>query len=89
MEFEWDENKNKKNKEKHGISFEEAKEVFKDEDRVEYQDFRRDYGEERWKVIGQIFGAIITVIYTIRKTAKRLISARRASRKERERYSQD
>ena len=56
---------------------------------VEYQDLREDYGEERWKVIGQIFGAIITVIYTIRNTAKRLISARRASRKEREMYNKD
>ncbi|MBX2927520.1 MAG: BrnT family toxin [Saprospiraceae bacterium] len=42
MEFEWDENKNKSNQLKHGISFEEATQIFDDEKRVEYQDFRKD-----------------------------------------------
>ncbi len=52
MEFEWDENKNKSNQLKHGISFEEATKIFEDEKRVEHQDFRQDYGEDRWKTIG-------------------------------------
>lgn len=86
MKFEWDENKNKRNRQKHGVSFEEAKEVFKDEKRVEYQDLRFDYGEDRWKTIGQVVGIILSVMYTMRQTTIRLISARRASRNEREEY---
>lgn len=86
MEFEWDENKNKSNQLKHGISFEEATKIFDDEKRVEHQDFRQDYGEDRWKTIGQILGIIFSVTYTIRATVIRLISARRASQKERDLY---
>ena len=77
-EFEWDEKKNKTNLKKHNISFEIAKEVFKDT--------RKDYGEKRFITIGKVKNLILTVVYTIRNTAKRLISARRASKKEREYY---
>ncbi|MCB9081522.1 MAG: BrnT family toxin [Lewinellaceae bacterium] len=87
MEFEWDEHKNQKNKVKHGIGFEEAKEVFLDKNRLELKDDRKDYGEDRWKVIGIIFGVIITVIYTMRTTVYRIISARAASKKERAKYT--
>ncbi|NER02663.1 MAG: BrnT family toxin [Okeania sp. SIO3C4] len=86
MEFEWDENKNKSNKEKHGIDFNDAKEVFKDENKKVTPDLRKDYGENRWKVVGQIYGSIISVIYTIREKT-RIISARLASRKERKDYN--
>jgi len=86
MEFEWDENKNKKNIRKHGIDFNDAKEVFKDEKAKKIPDLRRDYGEERWKIIGSILGFIYAVIYTIRNTAIRIISARQANRKERDEY---
>ncbi len=87
MEFEWDNNKNQSNQKKHGISFEDASGVFDDNNRIEYQDSRNDYGEDRWKTIGQVFGIIISVIFTIRDTVIRLISARRASRSERDEYS--
>lgn len=70
MKFEWDENKNKRNRQKHGIGFEDAKEVFKDEKRVEYQDLRHDYGEDRWKTIGQVVGIILSVMYTMRQTTQ-------------------
>ena len=86
-EFEWDENKNRKDRKKHGIGFEEAKGVFRDPKRITFKDQRRNYGEERWKTIGTIFGVIISVIYTIRETATRLISARKANAKERDEYS--
>lgn len=86
MEFEWDEHKNQFNQLKHGISFEEATQIFEDEKRVDYQDFRQDYGEERWKTIGKILGISFSVTYTLRGTVVRLISARRASQKERDLY---
>ena len=86
MEFEWDENKNKSNQKKHGIDFNDAKEVFSDTDRTNSEDNRQDYGEKRWTTIGKMYKAIIVVVYTVRK-ATRIISARMANKKERLRYS--
>lgn len=87
MKFEWDENKNKSNQEKHGIDFNAAKDVFKDENSKVTPDLRKDYGENRWKIIGKIYGSIISVIYTMRDKAVRIISARKASKKERDEYN--
>ena len=87
MKFEWDENKNKSNQEKHSIDFNDAKDVFNDENRKISEDLRHEYGESRWKVIGKIYGSIISVIYTMRDAAVRIISARKASKKEREKYN--
>ena len=87
MEFEWDENKNKFNQEKHGIDFNDAKEVIKDDKQKISSDKRKDYRENRWKIIGKIYGTIISVIITKRNTAIRIISARKASRKERDEYN--
>ena len=87
MEFEWDENKNKSNAQKHRIDFNDAKEVFKDENSKIAPDLRKDYGEERWKIIGKIYGSIISVIYTVRNKVTRIISARKASSIERKEYN--
>jgi uncharacterized DUF497 family protein len=87
MKFEWDEIKNATNKQKHGIDFDDAKEVFKDQNSLLAPDLRKDYGEERWKVIGRIYGSIISVIYTMRNNGIRIISARKASEKERNEYN--
>ena len=86
MTFEWDEEKNRKNIQKHGIDFNDAKDVFKDPKRLTSPDQRKNYGEERWKTVGAILGLIFSVIFTLRNSAIRIISARRASRKEREEY---
>ncbi len=88
MEFEWDENKNISNQEKHGIDFNDAKEVFKDENRTVSEDNRNDYGENRWITIGKMYKALIVVVYTIRN-ATRIISARMANKNEREKYNQN
>lgn len=58
MEFEWDKNKNESNKEKHGIDFNQAKEVFEDMDKIEVPDNRKDYGEKRTKIIGKAFDLV-------------------------------
>lgn len=86
MEFEWDEAKADGNLLKHGVRFDEAIEAFFDPDALEFIDARRNYGEERAILIGQGAGAILLVIYTERGTKNRIISARRASRNERENY---
>ncbi len=86
--FEWDENKNESNKAKHDISFEEATEAFKDKKGIEQK--AKNYGEDRFAFIGKIMNKIIFVVYTKpRKLIKRLISARPASRKERQVYNQN
>ncbi len=87
MKFEWDKNKNKQNIQKHGISFEEATEIF---DGVVFTsiDERYDYYEEiRELSIGAIQGVvIITVAHTDRNSKTRLIFARKATPKERSTY---
>ena len=86
MEFEWDEEKAALNERKHGVPFPFATRVFLDENRLEWADTRRRYGEPRWITIGLIEGFEIAVAYTLRGDTIRLISARKAERHEREDY---
>ena len=86
MEFEWDENKNRQNQQKHGISFEEAQEIFFG---IVFTsiDERFDYDEIREVSIGAIQEfVIVTVAHTERNGKIRLISARKATPKERRQY---
>jgi uncharacterized DUF497 family protein len=88
--FEWDENKAASNLKKHKISFDEAVLVFDDPFVFTEQD-RIENGEYRWQSIGMISGFLfILVVHTIHvdETSEiiRIISARRADKKERERY---
>ncbi|MBE9052800.1 BrnT family toxin [Nostocales cyanobacterium LEGE 11386] len=87
--FQWDENKNKINIEKHGIDFNEASQVFDDESRRNFLDNRKDYGEIREISIGKInLGSInsiiiVVVVHTERDGFIRIISARKANKNER------
>lgn len=86
MPFEWDEVKNQVNIRKHGVSFETAKRIFEGP-RVTRIDRRKDYGEDHYTSIGQVEPvALIVVAHTNRNGRIRLISARPASRKERQAY---
>ena len=82
---EWDENKNKINIQKQGISFETAALVFADEERIEYYDEIHSVNEDRYIVLGCVQG-ILYVVYTMRGEAARLISARMANAIERRIY---
>jgi hypothetical protein len=86
MKFEWDENKNRKNQEKHGLDFNDAPKVFEDPDLYVQEDDRNDYGEKRWIAVGSIMDIVFSVAHTIRGMAKRIISFRRAGKNEREAY---
>lgn len=87
MEFESDPNKAKSNLQKHGIDFEDAAKVFHDPMRIEDVDDRFPYGEDRYIAIGDVQGCILYVAFTYHEDRIRLISARKATRREQERYA--
>ena len=92
IRFEWDEAKNRSNKNKHGIDFEMAQLVFDDPHCISFVERVSD-SEERWHAIGSIENIIvIVVVHTYREEASneviRIISARRATRHERKLYAQ-
>lgn len=87
--FEWDEVKNEQNIQKHYISFEQAQHIFNDiVVELNVESSLELYGERRVQAIGLLAGVEVTVIYTLRGQVRRLISARRAKRYEREIYWQ-
>jgi len=73
--FEWDENKNKINTEKHDVSFEFAKEAFNDPNHLILADESHSLGEDRYFCIGEVDGAIITVRFVVRGEKIRIIGA--------------
>jgi uncharacterized DUF497 family protein len=90
MVFAWDETKGRTNRRKHGVSFETAVRVFDDPDAVSYLDRIVD-GEERWHTLGLVGGIVILlVVHTIEvqngEEEVRIISARKASSRERTLY---
>lgn len=85
MGFQWDEQKNAANEAKHGISFEQAAQIFR-EPIMKRLDDRRDYRETRFIALGTYDGEVLCVVFTERDGDIRLISARKASKHEREKY---
>ena len=88
-EFEWDDAKADSNLQKHGVSFEAARLVFEDVFSVEEPDTSLDYGEERLFLIGMAKGELLTVVYTERDGRIRIISARKAIKREQHGYYQN
>lgn len=86
--FEWDSDKAKRNKIKHGVGFKLAARVFEDEERITRRDDEHSKDEEHWQVIGKVEN-VLFVVYTERGEKTRLISAREASPKEKEWYYGD
>jgi uncharacterized DUF497 family protein len=83
--FEWDTAKAQSNLQKHGVTFELATNVFGDPLAVEYVDDSHA-GEDRFKRIGRAGALLLTVVYTERGEDIRIISARRATRAERDEF---
>ena len=93
VEFEWDEAKAISNERKHGISFEYAVHVFEDPFALVERD-RIEGGEYRWQTLGLVEGVILLLVaHTVQDDDEdeivRIISARRATRKERTRYDKN
>lgn len=86
--FDWDENKNQINQRKHGVSFEEAKTVFYDEQALLEFDELHSEDEDRFRIIGcSDNGNILLVVHCIRdETVIRIISSRKATATEKAGY---
>ena len=81
MEFEWDEAKHARTLRERGIGFDDAARIFARPVLI-WQDTRRDYSEDRFRAVGETDGDILHVAFTWRGGVMRIISVRRASRKE-------
>jgi uncharacterized DUF497 family protein len=85
MLFEWSEQKRLENLRKHGIDFVDAKEIWQGEV-LEVPSEQQEHKEQRYIAYGVLDGRIIAVVFTWRGEFRRLISARRARRYERQNY---
>lgn len=85
IQFKWDENKNRKNKREHGVSFEEAQTVFLDENAIRFFDPDHSEEEDRFIMLGISFKLRVLVVchcYRENDEVIRLISARKADKDE-------
>jgi len=90
ISFSWDDRKNITNQKKHRVSFEEAQSVFFDEHAIEYYDPDHSESEDRFLMLGLSYHVrVLVVSYTLRKDEAtiRIISARKATKKEQKAYA--
>lgn len=85
MDFEWDEAKSERNQVDRNLPFALAINLF-DGQTIELSDSRREYGEARMQAVGMVGGLIVLCVYTDRGPVRRIISLRRANRRERDAY---
>ncbi len=89
LRFEWDDRKEKANFKKHGVSFEEARTVFFDENAIQFFDPDHSENEDRFILLGLSFKSRILVVchcFRESETVVRLISARKADKDEGHEY---
>lgn len=90
ISFSWDDHKNSTNQKKHNVSFEEAQSVFFDGYAIEYYDPDHSQSEDRFLLLGLSYQVrVLVVSYTLRRDGKeiRIISARKATKKEQKVYT--
>ena len=75
MVFEWDDQKDRSNRQKHGVTFMEARRAFEDPDRLIYPDEKHSLVEKRYFCYGMVDGSVLTVRFTIRRESIRIIGA--------------
>jgi uncharacterized protein len=89
LTFEWDLRKARSNLTKHGVGFEEASTIFGDQLSLTISDPEHSLLEERCVTMGRAFnGKLLVVVHTDRGDNIRIISARRANRRERKFYEE-
>jgi uncharacterized protein len=84
--FEWDDDKAAQNWRDHAVTFEMARDVFRDAFAIDWFDEEHSEDEERYGIIGMVEGRFLFVAYTMRGERIRIISARKAEPHERRRY---
>jgi uncharacterized DUF497 family protein len=84
--FRWDDAKAAANYANHGVTFEAARDVFKDPFAIEQMDDRQNCGEERWTILGIAQDRLLLVAYAMRNDSIRIISARGAEPYEKREY---
>jgi uncharacterized DUF497 family protein len=85
MKYEWDEAKKRKNFAKHGLSFDDAEEVFSGPC-ITFGDDRFAYGEERLVALGLLAGRLVVIAHAPRDEGTRVISMRKGNRREQKIY---
>jgi uncharacterized DUF497 family protein len=83
IEFEWDEIKRERNIKLHRLDFIDILPIFSAQEILVFQDIRNDYGEQRFILMGEFNTMFYLVVFTIRQTKIRIISARRGNKRER------
>ena len=89
LKFEWDQAKNRANKRKHGISFEEARTAFHDENAKQYFDPDHSDDEDQFILLGMSFKLRVVIVchcFRARELVIRIISARKADKAEEQTY---
>ncbi|MGV3548446.1 BrnT family toxin [Rhizobium sp.] len=84
--FDWDREKASANFDKHGVSFDDARDVFRDVFAIDMEDTRFHYDEPRFVSIGMSGSRLLVVVYTTRQDMIRIISARAADPREQRWY---
>ncbi len=84
--YEWDEAKRQCNGRRHGIDFLDVLPGVSDPQRLIQEDARKDYGERRFHLLGLLRGRLYHVTFTERGQDIRIISARRANKREQRHY---
>jgi len=84
--IEFDPEKDRINRAKHGVPLAAGLDVLRDPSMVEFLDRSVDHGEERWITTGHARGVVLTIVYTMRSDRVRLISVRKATHDEARRY---
>lgn len=93
MKFEWDLRKERANIQKHGVTFEQASYVFADPFALNLYDPEHSEGEDRWVLLGKSLNEVVLVVVHTFKDEDgveyvRIISARKATKRERQAYRQ-
>jgi uncharacterized DUF497 family protein len=89
LRFEWDDKKSKANEKKHGVSFEEARTVFYDENAIQFYDPDHSEEEDRFILLGLSFKLQVLIVchcFRESETVVRIISARKADKDEEREY---
>src|SRR5271157_834668 len=87
LKYDWDEAKNRENLSKHGLSFEDAEQVFAGRC-VTFADDRFDYGEERLITLGLLAGRLVVIAHVMGDEGARIISMRKGNRREQKVYQE-